>query len=53
MQYPSDWRVESVSNSSVVEVFFPQGNNASNVIFNDINAVINININHRRYSKTL
>jgi hypothetical protein len=31
MQYPSDWRVEGFGNSSVGAVFFPKGNNASNV----------------------
>ena len=28
MQYPSDWRVEGASNSSIVESFYPQINNA-------------------------
>lgn len=28
MQYPSDWSVEGASNSSVLAMFFPQGNNA-------------------------
>jgi hypothetical protein len=30
IKYPSDWRVESVSNSTVVSMFFPQESNASN-----------------------
>jgi hypothetical protein len=31
MQYPSDWRVEGASNSSIVALFYPQGDNASKV----------------------
>ena len=29
MQYPSDWRVEGASNSSIVASFYPQRNYAS------------------------
>ena len=32
MQYPSDWRIEGASNSPVIAMFFPQGNNAGNAI---------------------
>jgi hypothetical protein len=32
MQYPSDWRVAGASNSPVIAMFFPQGNNAGNAI---------------------
>ncbi len=32
MQYPSDWRVEGTSNPSIIASFYPQGDNASNVI---------------------
>ena len=31
MQYPSDWRVEGASNSSIVALFYSQGDNASKV----------------------
>jgi hypothetical protein len=41
MQYPSDWRVEGASNSSIVASFYPQRNNAGYVMVDIQNLTTN------------
>ncbi len=51
IKYPSDWRVESVSNSTVVSMFFPQESTASNAS-NASNVTVDISIENLSASIT-